>query len=141
MTLVPKRRLPRAAAAAALLTAATVSLLLSVPAAAKGAMEITAPGRPLRTGQALHISGDGDDDAAAYLRACVQERTLGAGPWRTVGCGPTVASGDGATVETLVRARRRGALQLRGVLYGLDAPGDAHPDVVRSSAVRMVRIH
>ncbi|MFF4218646.1 hypothetical protein [Streptomyces nondiastaticus] len=139
MTLDPKRLLPRAAAAA-LLATATVSLL-AVPAAAEGAMEITAPGHPVRTGQALRISGDGDDDTARYLRACVQERTPGAGAWRTVNCGRTVASGDGATVEALIRARRRGALQLRGVLYGLDAPGDPHPDVVRSSAVRMVRIH
>ncbi|GGX98620.1 hypothetical protein [Streptomyces hiroshimensis] len=139
MTLDPKRHLPRAAAAA-LLGAAVLSLL-TAPAAAKGAMEITAPGRPVRTGQALRISGDGDDDGAPYLRACVQERVLGTASWRTVGCGRTVSSGAGATVETNVRARRRGALQLRGVLYGLDAPGDPHPDVVRSSPVRMVRIH
>ncbi|MFC5143224.1 hypothetical protein [Streptomyces aureoversilis] len=139
MTLDPKRLLPRAAAAA-LLGVATLSLAAD-PAAAEGAMAITAPGRPVRAGQALRISGDGDDDRARYLRACVQERALGAAAWRTAGCGRTVSSGSGATVEARVRARHRGALQLRGVLYGLDAPGDPHPDVVRSSPVRMVRIH
>ncbi|MEU1814865.1 hypothetical protein ABZ543_06685 [Streptomyces roseifaciens] len=139
MTLDPKRLLPRTAAAA-LLGVAALSLA-PAPAAAEGAMAISAPGRPVRAGQALRISGDGDDDRARYLRACVQERTLGAAAWRTAGCGRTVSSGSGATVEARVRTRHRGALQLRGVLYGLDAPGDRHPDVVRSSPVRMVRIH
>ncbi|WP_063804176.1 hypothetical protein [Streptomyces roseifaciens] len=139
MTLDPKRLLPRAAAAA-LLGVAALSLAPG-PAAAEGVMAITAPGRPVRAGQALRISGDGDDDRARYLRACVQERALGAAAWRTAGCGRTVSSGSGATVEARVRARHRGALQVRGVLYGLRAPGDPHPDVVRSSPVRMVRIH
>ncbi|MGK5732003.1 hypothetical protein [Streptomyces sp. URMC 124] len=154
MTRDPERRIPRIsrfpgfrrfpgvprAAAATLLAVAAVSVD-TAPAAAQGAMAISAPGRPVRAGQALRISGGGDDDAARYLRACVQERALGATAWRTAGCGRTVSPGSGATVEASVRARRRGALQLRGVLYGLDAPGDPHPDVVRSSPVRMVRIH
>ncbi|MFI9723223.1 hypothetical protein ACIHFE_26810 [Streptomyces sp. NPDC052396] len=132
---------PRPVAAAALLL--TLMTLPAVPAAAaaKGAMEITtAPSHATRVGEPVRISGSGDEEAARYLRACVQERETGQAAWRTLACGATVGAGAGARVEARVRPRRRGVFQVRGVLYGLDRPDAPRPEVLRASPVLTVRV-
>ncbi|UQI45013.1 hypothetical protein M1P56_11945 [Streptomyces sp. HU2014] len=136
----------RAAAAGALGLAALA--LTASPATAEGVrntegvMRIAAPAHPVRTGQTVRVSGDGraGDDAARYLRACVEQRTGARGTWQTVTCGAPVASEAAARVEARVRARRSGTLQLRGVLYGLDAARDPRPDRLGGSPVRTLRV-
>ncbi|MGW1071901.1 hypothetical protein [Streptomyces sp. NPDC002537] len=133
-----KRRIPYTAAG---ILAAAALALGATPASAKGVMDIAAPAHPVRTGQTVHVSGEGGDDAARFLRACVLERGGRHGAWHTVGCGRTAASGAWATVETAVRPQHPGVLQLRGVLYGLDTTDDPHPDELRSSPVTTVRVN
>ncbi|MCC3769258.1 hypothetical protein K6I34_001370, partial [Streptomyces sp. UNOC14_S4] len=100
-----------------------------------------APARPVHAGQTVRVSGAGEDDAARFLRACVQERGGAHDAWHVVGCGRTVTAGAGATVETGVRPQHPGALQLRGVLYGLDDTADTTPDELRTSPVVTVHVH
>ncbi|MGA5130772.1 hypothetical protein [Streptomyces blastmyceticus] len=138
MTLDMKRRIPYAAAAGFL--GAAVLALTAAPAFAKGAMDITVPTHPVRTGRLVHISGKGDDDAARFLRACVQERDGDHGAWHTAGCGAVMTSGAGARVAADVRPRHGGVLQLRGVLYGLSERDDSHPEELRSSPVTTVPV-
>ncbi|MEV5505376.1 hypothetical protein [Streptomyces orinoci] len=110
-------------------------------AAAKGGMEISAaPSHAARVGEPVRISGSGDEEAARYLRACLQERETGRPGWRTLACGATVGAGAGARVETRVWPRRRGVFQVRGVLYGLNRPGAARPEPLRASPVVTVRV-
>ncbi|MFE0046391.1 hypothetical protein [Streptomyces albireticuli] len=135
-------------AAAGALCAAALALPASPATAegvrnADGVMRIAAPAHPVRVGRIVRVSGDGRAGAAAarYLRACVQQRTADRGTWQTVTCGAPVASGADARVEARVRARRPGALQLRGVLYGLDGARDPHPGPpLGGSPVRVLHV-
>lgn len=133
-----RKRIPYAAAAGFL--GAAVLVLTAGPAFAKGVMDITVPTHPVHAGRPVHVSGKGDDDAARFLRACVQERGGDHGAWHTVECGRVMTSGAGARVEAEVRAAHGGVLQLRGVLYGLGERDDPHPEELRSSPVISVPV-
>ncbi|MEV8475016.1 hypothetical protein [Streptomyces sp. NPDC051173] len=138
MTLDRKQQIPYAVATGFLGVA--VLVLTAAPAFAKGAMDITVPTHPVRAGRPVHVNGKGDDDAARFLRACVQERGGDHGAWHTVECGKVMTSGAGARVEADVRAAHGGVLQLRGVLYGLSDRDDPHPEELRSSPVTSVPV-
>ncbi|MGW1194682.1 hypothetical protein ACWD4B_02310 [Streptomyces sp. NPDC002536] len=122
------------------LVAVVVVVLAAAPAAAKGAMEISAAAHTVRSGQAVRVSGAGDDDAAHYLQACVEERDGGQEAWRIVSCGNPASSGAGARVDTRITPQRRGMMQFRGVLYRMADPDDRHPSVLRTSPVTTVRV-
>ncbi|MEU7167120.1 hypothetical protein AB0A70_21160 [Streptomyces morookaense] len=122
------------------LVAVVVVVLAAGPAVAKGAMEISAAAHTVRSGQVVRVSGAGDDDAAHYLQACVEERDGGQETWRLVSCGSPASSGAGARVDTRIMPQRRGTMQFRGVLYKMDSPDDRHPSLLRTSPVTTVRV-
>ncbi len=113
--------------------------LAAVPAHAKGDVAVAAP-RTAVVGKAFKVSAHGDDDAARYLRICVQERS-GKGAWRQVGCGAVVRrGGPEGRAAVQVKAVRRGGLQFRAVMYGLKGPHDLRPVRWRASDVVSVRV-
>lgn len=137
MTRTKKTRMRAAAVAGALGVGALV--FAAVPAYAKGDVSVSAP-RTAHVGKTFKVTAHGDDDAAPYLKICVQDRT-GRHPWRQVSCGKPVARGYGESKATaFVRAGGRGAIQFRAVAYEMSGPRDRHPVWWRASEVVTVRV-
>ncbi|MEU3708855.1 hypothetical protein [Streptomyces catenulae] len=128
----------RRVAVTAALGLATLALT-AVPAHAKGTAEVTAP-RTAAVGKTFTVSAYGDDDAASYLRVCLQERGHGQ-PWHQVACGAVVErGGPEARAVAHPRSARRGPVEFRAVAYGLTGPHDRHPQRWRTSGVATVRV-
>lgn len=116
-----------------------VVALAAGPAYAKGDVSVVAP-RAAGVGKVFKVSAHGDDDAARYLRICLQERS-GKAAWRQVGCGGVVRrGGPEGRVAVQVKGVRRGGLEFRAVVYGLKGPKDRHPVRWRISDVVSVRV-
>ena len=112
--------------------------LVAAPAYAKGNVDITAP-RTAQAGKAFTVTARGDDDAARYLRVCLEGRGDGHG-WRQVSCGAPVITGSGARDTAHIRAAHGGLLEFRAVLYRLSGPRDHHPVRWRTSRQTAVRV-
>ncbi|TSB19247.1 hypothetical protein [Streptomyces benahoarensis] len=134
-TTMPGRR--RAAVTGALGLAAVA--LTAVPAHAKGTVEVTAP-RTAAVGKTFTVTAHGDDDAASYLRICLQERS-GGQAWHQVTCG-AVAERGGAEAQAVAhpKSAHRGPVEFRAVAYGLTGPHDQHPKQWRTSTVATVQV-
>ncbi|MFF9479813.1 hypothetical protein [Streptomyces sp. NPDC014733] len=134
-TYTPSRRQVAVTAALGLASLA----LTAVPAYAKGTVEVTAP-RTAAVGKTFTVSAHGDDDAASYLRVCLQERGRGQ-TWHQVACGAVVdRGGPEARAVAHPKSARRGPVEFRAVAYGLTGPHDRHPKPWRTSAVATVRV-
>ncbi|MFE7662599.1 MULTISPECIES: hypothetical protein [Streptomyces] len=133
-----KRRSLRLATVGAVGAAAVA--LATVPAFAKGELDITVTPRTVAVGQTVKVAASGGDDAAPYLLTCVEERINGKGAWRAIECGKLVATGYDAKVNTSVKAEQRGTLQFRAVLYGYQGAHDEHPVKERTTAVQTVTV-
>ncbi|MEU7180052.1 hypothetical protein ACWIG3_20445 [Streptomyces celluloflavus] len=133
-----KRRSLRLATVGAVGAAAVA--LATVPAFAKGELDITVTPRTVAVGQTVKVAASGSDDAAPYLLTCVEERINGKGAWRAIECGKLVATGYDAKVNTSVKAEQRGTLQFRAVLYGYQGAHDEHPVKERTTAVQTVTV-
>ncbi|MFH8347568.1 hypothetical protein [Streptomyces sp. NPDC018045] len=114
--------------------------LAAVPAHAKGTVDLSAP-RTAAVGKTFAVSAHGNDDAASYLRICLEDRS-GGQAWHQVACGATVSREDGtdAQAATRVKGAQRGPLRFRAVAYGLTSPLDQHPVRWRTSDVATVQI-
>ncbi|MEU5303858.1 hypothetical protein ACH4YO_28065 [Streptomyces noursei] len=133
------RRGARLAAVGAMATAAAV--LVVTPAFAKGSADLTASPNPVKVGQTVHVKGQGDSDGLRYGQFCAQQRVGTKGAWHTVKCGHIAEMGGAeAKVDATVKATHKGALQFRGVLYGVDGPRGGHPYVDRTTDVKTVRV-
>lgn len=116
-----------------------VVALAAAPAQAKGDVSVVAP-RAVAVGKVFKVSAHGDDDAARYLRICLQERS-GKAAWRQAGCGGVVRrGGPEGRVAVQVKVARRGAVQFRAVMYGLKGLKDRHPVRWRISETVSVRV-
>jgi len=116
-----------------------VVALAAGPAYAKGDISVSAP-RTAVVGKAFKVSARGDDDAARYLRICVEVKN-GTKVWRQVGCGAVVRrGGPEGRAAVSVKAVRRGGVQVRGVMWGLKSVHDRHPVRWRTSGVVSVRV-
>ncbi|MCB5906175.1 hypothetical protein [Streptomyces pinistramenti] len=133
-----KRRSLRIAAIGAM-GAAAVALATS-PAFAKGGIDLTVTPRTVAVGHTVKVAAGGNDDAAAYLRTCIQQRTGTHGTWHTATCGKLSGAREDAKANASVKAAHRGALQFRAVLYGSETPHDKHPVVERTSPVKTVTV-
>ncbi|GAB7029589.1 hypothetical protein JCM4914_10500 [Streptomyces platensis subsp. malvinus] len=111
--------------------------LAAAPAFAKGSVDITAP-HTAHVGKPFKVTAQGDDDAASYLRICLEGRSSGRA-WHRVTCGPVVDTGAEARATAHVKAAHSGVLQYRAVVYGLTSPTDRHP--VRERTSGPVRVH
>ncbi|MEU3061679.1 hypothetical protein AB0P12_16255 [Streptomyces subrutilus] len=111
--------------------------LAAVPASAKGNVDITAP-RTARVGTAFTVAAHGGDDAARYLRVCLEGREDGAA-WHGLNCGAVTETGADARVTARVRATHAGVPEYRAVVYGLTGPHDRHP--VRERTSDPVAVH
>ncbi|GAA3185214.1 MULTISPECIES: hypothetical protein [Streptomyces] len=110
-----------------------------MPTHAKGTVEVTAP-HTAAVGKAFTLSAHGDDDAASYLRICLQERS-GGRAWHRVACGAVVErGGPEAGAVTHPKSARRGPVEFRAVAYGLTGPHDQRPQRWRTSAVATVQV-
>ncbi|MFE1774248.1 hypothetical protein [Streptomyces sp. NPDC059008] len=112
--------------------------LAAVPAYAKGGVDITAP-RTAHVGKTFTVTAQGNDDAASYLRICLEGRN-GGQAWQPVTCGAVVPTGTDAQAAAHVKAVHRGVLQYRAVLYGLTSPNDGHPVRERASDLATVDV-
>ncbi|MFI7103562.1 hypothetical protein ACIBK8_29955 [Streptomyces sp. NPDC050161] len=138
MMLDTKRRSLRMATIGAM--GATVVALAAAPAFAKGDIDLTVTPRTVAVGHTVKVTAGGDDDAAQYLRTCIQQRTGSHGAWHTVTCGKVSGSWGDAKANASVKAAHRGALQFRAVLYGSDTLQAKHPVVERTSPVKTVTV-
>ncbi|KIZ16008.1 hypothetical protein [Streptomyces natalensis] len=112
--------------------------LAAGPAFAKGGVEITAP-HTARVGKTFTVAAHGDDDAAGYLRVCLEGRSAGTA-WHRVTCGAVVDTGAEARVTAHIKTAHRGVLHYRAVLYGLTGPHDRHPVRERASDLAKVNV-
>jgi hypothetical protein len=102
-------------------TAGTVAVAGIGTASAKSNLDFQVRPHTQHVGQWFSVRAAGASDDGGWQRVCVQERYSAHGAWQTVWCGRIVdatlreASGYG-----WVRAGHRGALQLRGVLEGVE---------------------
>ncbi|AOP48484.1 hypothetical protein [Streptomyces lydicus] len=106
--------------------------LAAGPAFAKGGVDITAP-PTAQVGKTFTVAAHGDDDAAGYLRLCLEGRS-GGPAWHRVTCGAVVPTGTEAQATAQVKAAQRGALEYRAIVYGLTSPTDRNPVRERTSA-------
>ncbi|MCB5907088.1 hypothetical protein [Streptomyces pinistramenti] len=113
--------------------------LAAVPAHAKGAVDLTAP-HTAAVGKTFTVTAHGNDDAASYMRICLEDRS-GGHAWHQVACGATVArdAGTEARVAAHTKGAHRGSLEFRAVMYGLTSP-HAHPVRWRTSNVATVQV-
>ncbi|MGK4578644.1 hypothetical protein [Kitasatospora sp. HPMI-4] len=112
--------------------------LAAVPAFAKGGVDITAP-HTAKVGKTFTVTAHGDDDAASYLRVCLEGRS-GGQAWHQVTCGAVVATGTDAQATAHVKAAHSGALEYRAVVYGLTGPVDRQPVRERTSDLVTVEV-
>lgn len=112
--------------------------LAAVPAFAKGSVEVTVP-HTAHVGKAFTVTAHGEDDAASYLRICLEGRS-GGQAWHRVTCGAVVDTGTDARATAHVKAAHSGVHQYRAVLYGLTGPHDRHPVRERTSDVAKVAV-
>ncbi|MEU7045849.1 hypothetical protein AB0A77_32985 [Streptomyces varsoviensis] len=113
--------------------------LAAGPAFAKGDVSIKAP-HTAQVGKTFTVTAQGDDDAADYVRVCLEGRA-GASAWHQVACGSVAGRGDGsAEVAARVKAERAGSPRYRAVVYGLLSPKDSHPVRERTSGVATVNV-
>ncbi|MEU6218180.1 hypothetical protein ABZ845_11780 [Streptomyces sp. NPDC047022] len=112
--------------------------LAAVPAFAKGSVAITAP-HTAHVGKTFTVTARGDDDAAVYLRTCLEGRS-GGQAWHQVTCGTVVAAGTDAQAAAHVKATHGGVLQYRAVVYGLTSPNDRRPVRERTSSPATVNV-
>ncbi|MEU6477302.1 hypothetical protein ABZ858_10490 [Streptomyces sp. NPDC047017] len=112
--------------------------LAAVPAFAKGDVTVTAP-HTAQVGKTFTVTAHGDDDAADYLRVCLEGRT-GTQAWRQLTCGAVVDRSGDAQATTHVKAASKGALQYRAVAYGLLTKDDKHPVRERTSSTVTVTV-
>lgn len=112
--------------------------LAAVPAFAKGSVDIMAP-RTAHVGKTFTVTAHGNDDAAGYLRICLEDRS-GGRAWHQVTCGTVVATGTDAQAAAHVTAKRSGVLEYRAVVYGLTSPNDRRPVRERTSSPATVNV-
>ncbi len=112
--------------------------MAAVPAFAKGGVDITAP-HTAQVGKTFTVTAHGNDDAASYLRTCLEGRS-GGQAWRQVTCGAVVPTGTDAEAAAHVKAAHSGVLQYRAVVYGLTSPNDRHPVRERTSDLATVDV-
>ncbi|KOT90823.1 hypothetical protein ADK86_25150 [Streptomyces sp. NRRL F-5755] len=113
--------------------------LAAVPAHAKGSVDVTAPGTAA-VGKTFSVTAQGNDDAASYMRICLEGRGAGKA-WHQLACGATVEwGGSDAQVTAKAKGTQRGALEFRAVLYALNSPSDNHPVRMRGSGVVKVQV-
>ncbi|MFI0218070.1 hypothetical protein [Streptomyces lydicus] len=105
--------------------------LAAGPAFAKGGVDITAP-HTAQVGKTFTVTAQGNDDAAGYLRICLERRS-GGQAWHRVTCGAVVDTGTDARATAHVKAAHRGVLEYRAVVYGLTSPNDSQPVRERTS--------
>ncbi|MFK0293303.1 hypothetical protein ACIQU6_22890 [Streptomyces sp. NPDC090442] len=133
------RRGGRIAAVGAMGAAAVV--LAVTPAFAKGSATLNVSPGTVKVGGAVHVTGQGDSDALRYGQFCAEQRAGAHGAWKTVKCGKIVAiDGSEAKVAVTVKAQKRGDLQFRGVLYGVDGPRGGHPYADMHTDVKTVHV-
>jgi hypothetical protein len=100
--------------------AGTVAVAGIGTASAKSSIDFQVRPHAQHVGQWFAVSGSGASDASGWQRFCVQERYGDRGAWQTVWCGRTVDSTrQDASGYGWIRAGHQGALQLRGVLEGV----------------------
>ncbi|MFC1431584.1 hypothetical protein ACEZDB_13110 [Streptacidiphilus sp. N1-3] len=114
-------------------------VLAAAPAFAKGSVDISAP-HTAHVGRTFTVTAHGDDDAASYLRVCLEDRRAGSA-WHRVSCGAVAASGTDARSAAHIRTAHGGVLQFRAVVYGLTTPHDRHPVRERTSGPVRVNVH
>ncbi|MGP8303662.1 hypothetical protein ACTPOK_38275 [Streptomyces inhibens] len=112
--------------------------LAAGPAFAKGSVDITAP-HTAHVGKTFTVTAHGNDDAASYLRLCLEGRS-GGQAWHRVTCGAVVATGTDAQATARVEAESSGVLEYRAVVYGLTSPNDSHPVRERTSGPATVDV-
>ncbi|MEV8494566.1 hypothetical protein AB0471_37615 [Streptomyces sp. NPDC052002] len=112
--------------------------LAAVPAFAKGGVDISAQ-RTAHVGETYRVTGHGNDDAAPYLRICLENRT-GGKAWQQLSCGSVVAAGTEAQDVARIKAAHSGIVEYRAVVYGLTSPTDRHPVRERTSGLATVSI-
>ncbi|MFB7629657.1 hypothetical protein ACFC0M_01710 [Streptomyces sp. NPDC056149] len=133
------RRGGRIAVVGAMGAAAVV--LAVTPAFAKGSATLNVSPGTVKVGGTVHVTGQGDSDAIQYGKFCAEQRLGTHGAWHTIKCGKIVEiAGAEAKVDVKVKAQKRGDLQFRGVLYGVDGPGGGHPSADFHTAVKTVRV-
>ncbi|MFB8182382.1 hypothetical protein ACFC8N_41600 [Streptomyces sp. NPDC055966] len=120
---------------------AATAVLAVTPAFAKGDVVLNASPGTVRAGHTVHVTGHGASDAVRFAKLCAQERTGTRGGWHTVACGRiTEIGGNDAKVDAKIKVTRRGVVQFRGVLYGVDGPRGGHPHADMSTPVRTVHV-
>ncbi|MFE3526851.1 hypothetical protein ACFXOD_35765 [Streptomyces sp. NPDC059161] len=112
--------------------------LAAVPAFAKGGVDITAP-HTAQAGKTFMVTAHGNDDAAGYLRICVETRS-GKQAWHQLTCGAVVATGTDAQATAHVKVARSGVQEYRAVVYGLNGQTDRHPVRERTSSPASVNV-
>ncbi|MCK7624271.1 hypothetical protein MUU72_14370 [Streptomyces sp. RS10V-4] len=120
----PQHRALRAALVGAI--AAGSLALAAAPASAKSSLAFAAGPHTVRPGGVVRATGKATDDNASFNKVCVQQRR--GATWHNVACSKP-ARHTGGTVNAAVRARQRGALPLRAVLFEGRFANDAHPRV------------
>ncbi|WP_438296191.1 hypothetical protein [Streptomyces sp. HUAS TT7] len=112
--------------------------LAATPAFAKGNVDISAQ-RTTHVGETYRVTGHGDDDAAPFLRVCIEDRNSG-GTWQQISCGSVVTAGTEAQNITQIKAAHTGIVEYRAVVYGLTTPTDRHPVRERTSDTAAVSV-
>ncbi|GGY69645.1 hypothetical protein [Streptomyces xanthochromogenes] len=116
---------------------ATVTLA-ATPAFAKGSVDISAQ-RTAHVGETYRVTGHGIDNAAPYLRACLENRSS-AETWQQISCGSGVTAGTEAQDVTQIKAAHTGIVEYRAVVYGLTSPTGRHPVRERTSDTATVSV-
>ncbi|MFF4189221.1 hypothetical protein ACFYZ9_39135 [Streptomyces sp. NPDC001691] len=133
---VTKTQGRRAAVIGALGLAAVT--LAAAPAFAKGSVDISAQ-RTAHVGETYKVTGRGNDDAAPYLRICLEARG-GQKGWQQISCGHVVTAGTDAQDVAHIKAAHHGIVEYRAVVYGLTGPTDRHPVRERTSGLATVSV-
>ncbi|KOU38071.1 hypothetical protein [Streptomyces sp. WM6378] len=112
--------------------------LAATPAFAKGSVDISAQ-RTTHVGETYRVTGHGNDDAAPFLRVCIEDRSSG-GVWQQISCGSIVTAGTEAQDVMQIKAAHTGIVEYRAVVYGLTTPTDSHPVRERTSDTATVSV-
>lgn len=114
--------------------------LAAAPAFAKGGVDISAQ-RTAHVGETYRVTGQGDDDAAPFIRVCLESHSSGQKTWQQISCGTVVPAGTEARDVAHIKAAREGIVEYRAVVYGLTSPTDHHPVRERTSGLATVSTH